>query len=273
MDVVRTVETAVAWLRERLPADFSPACAVTLGTGLGGLGQAVELVTSIPYSDIPGCKTPTVDSHGGTLLAGTLHGRRVLFWQGRFHLYEGFSPAEIAFGVRVSALLGAKVFIATNVSGAINPQFSTGSIMAITDHVNLMGQSPLTGDNHEAWGPRFPDMSRVYSPRLIDLALRKGLEAGLRLERGVYVGVLGPQLETPAETRFFRGLGDAIGMSTLMEVIAAKHMGLEILGLSCLVNKNLPDCMGEVSLEDILAEAVRSEKALSTVVEAVIRDL
>lgn len=273
MDVVRTVEEAAAWLRKRLPAGFAPVCAVTLGTGLGGLGQAVTRATHVPYADIPGCKTPTVASHGGTLVAGTVRGRDVLFWQGRFHLYEGFTPAEIAFGVRVSSLLGAKVFIATNVSGAINPQFSTGSIMAVTDHVNLMGQSPLAGPNHDPWGPRFPDMSRVYSPRLVDLALRKGVEAGLRLERGVYVGVLGPQLETPAETRFFRSVGDAIGMSTLMEVIAAKHMGLEILGLSCLVNKNLPDCMDEVSLEDILDAAARSEESLAKVVEAVIGEL
>lgn len=167
MDIVPSAERAADWLRSRLPAGFAPTCALTVGTGLGGLGRAVTNPTAIAYGEIPGCRTPTVFSHAGTLLAGSLHGKDVLVWNGRFHLYEGFTPAEICFGVRVSALLGAKILIATNVSGAINPQFSTGSIMVLTDHVNLTGHSPLTGPNHDPWGPRFPDMSRVYSPRLI----------------------------------------------------------------------------------------------------------
>ncbi len=266
-------ETAAQWLRERLPEGFRPQAAIILGTGLGDATRDMLPVARFAYADVPGMPGSTVEGHAGLLLAGRLGATDVLAWQGRFHLYEGYTPAQVCMGVRVSALLGAKILVVTNAAGALDPQFTTGGLLAITDHVNLTGQNPLVGPNFDRFGPRFPDMSRVYSPRLLDLAQRHALNLGQRLEKGVYAGVLGPSLETPAETRFLRAIGaDAVGMSTVMEVIAARHMGMEVLGLSCLVNKNLPDCMAEVTLEEILEVAGRSGASLCALLAALTAD-
>ena len=265
-----TARNAADWIRDRLPSGFTPKGAIVLGTGLGDVTRALETVATISYQDIPGFPRSTVESHAGQLLAGRLAGLPVLVWQGRFHLYEGYSPAQVCLGVRVSALLSATILVVTNAAGALDPLFSPGELLAITDHVNLTGKSPLSGPNIDEWGSRFPDMSRVYSQCLLDLAVSEAMRLGIRLERGVYAGVLGPQLETPAETRMLRLLGaDAVGMSTVMEVIAARHMGMEVLGLSCLVNKNLPDCMAEVTIEEVIAVAGVAGKKLSALVEAV----
>ncbi|WP_027190933.1 purine-nucleoside phosphorylase [Fundidesulfovibrio putealis] len=265
-----TTQYAVDWIRDRLPSGFTPKSAIVLGTGLGDVTHALDTVATITYQEIPGFPRSTVEGHAGQLLAGRLAGLPVLVWQGRFHLYEGYSPAQVCLGVRVSALLGATILVVTNAAGALDPLFSPGELLAITDHVNLTGKSSLAGPNIDDWGPRFPDMSRVYSQRLLDLAVSEAMRLGIRLERGVYAGVLGPQLETPAETRMLRLLGaDAVGMSTVMEVIAARHMGMEVLGLSCLVNKNLPDCMAEVTLDEVIAVAGVAGKKLSALVEAV----
>ncbi|MFP5223486.1 MAG: purine-nucleoside phosphorylase [Acidobacteriota bacterium] len=266
-----TTHNAVDWIRDRLPSGFTPKGAIILGTGLGDVTHALETVAAISYRDIPGFPRSTVESHAGQLLAGRLAGLPVLVWQGRFHLYEGYSPAQVCLGVRVSALMGATILVVTNAAGALDPLLSPGELLAITDHVNLTGKSPLSGPNIDVWGPRFPDMSRIYSHRLLNLAASEAMRLGIRLERGVYAGVLGPQLETPAETRMLRLVGaDAVGMSTVMEVIAARHMGMEVLGLSCLVNKNLPDCMAEVTLEEVIAVAAVAGKKLSALVEAVV---
>jgi len=269
-----SVEKAAKHLTGMLPPGFRPEAAIILGTGLGGVTGSLSPVLDASYPDIPGFPASTVQGHAGRLQAGTLSGRPVLVWQGRFHLYEGYTPGQVCMGVRVSALLGARTLIITNAAGALDPKYNAGGLLAIVDHVNLTGQSPLTGPNVEAWGPRFPDMSRVYSPRLLDTAGNCAMRLGIRLERGVYAGVTGPQLETPAETRRLRALGaDAVGMSTVMEVIAARHMGLEVLGLSCLVNKNLPDCMAEVSIEEILAVAERSGEKLSRLLLEIVERL
>jgi purine-nucleoside phosphorylase len=225
----------------------------------------------IEYADIPGFPRSTVQGHEGKFITGLCGDTLICSLQGRFHLYEGYTAAEVCIGVRVLAELGAKSLIITNAAGALNPQFTAGDLMIISDHINLTGANPLTGVNHDLWGPRFPDMSRVYSNRLQRLAMKTGLDAGIRLERGVYLGITGPNLETPAETRAFRRLGaDAIGMSTVLEVIAARHMGMEILGISCLTNKNLPDCMEETSLEDVLAKAKASSHKLEAVLSAMV---
>ncbi|MFP5239990.1 MAG: purine-nucleoside phosphorylase [Acidobacteriota bacterium] len=259
-----SVEKAAKHLAGALPPGFRPEAAVILGTGLGDVAAGLAPVLSADYQSIPGFPESTVPGHAGRLLAGVLRGRPVLVWQGRFHLYEGYTPGQVCMGVRVSALLGARTLIITNAAGALDPMYNTGGLLAIVDHVNLTGRSPLTGPNEDSWGPRFPDMSRVYSPRLLQVAQDCAMSLGLRLELGVYAGVTGPQLETPAETRLLRAAGaDAVGMSTVMEAIAAKHMGLEVLGLSCLVNKNLPDCMAEVSIEEVLAVAQSSGGNLS----------
>jgi len=257
-----------------LPPGFRPRAAVIFGTGLGPAADEVEEACSLPYADIFGFPRSTIAGHAGKLVAGRLRGADILAWLGRFHLYEGYSPAEVCLGARVSALLGAKTLIATNAAGSLNPLHNTGELLAINDHVNLTGKSPLTGPNVDAWGPRFPDMSRAYSARLLTLAGEEAMRLGIRLERGVYAGVHGPQLETPAETRMLRLLGaDAVGMSTVMEVIAARHMGLEVLGLCCLVNQNLPDCMAEVSIEEVLAVAEKAGVKLSALLAAVVERL
>ena len=189
-----------------------------------------------------------------------INGVPALVQQGRCHLYEGRTPAEVCMGVRVMAGLGIHTLVITNAAGAINPHFATGNIMLIEDHINMTGKSPLTGDNETALGPRFPDMSAPY-----DAAL--GL--GMRLEKGVYVGIQGPQLETRAETRMLRGFGaDAVGMSTVLEVIAARHLGLRVAGLSCLTNKNLPDCMEKAELDDIIHVANQVGEKLGTLLTA-----
>ncbi|MFI3272165.1 MAG: purine-nucleoside phosphorylase [Pseudomonadota bacterium] len=272
------VNIAVEHIRQQLPENFVPEVAIVLGTGLGTLADLVQNTISIDYADIPYFPHSTVDSHHGCLTFGYLPhpyrygsdeaspntapadvnplGIPVVLQQGRSHLYEGYQPHDVCMGIRVMATLGAKKLIITNAAGSINPLFDAGSLMLITDHINFTGRSPLVGPNHDDWGPRFPDMSAVYDASLRAIALEEASALGIRLERGIYVGVLGPQLETPAETRMFRNLGiDAIGMSTVHEVIAAKHLGMQILGISSLSNQNLPDCMAEATLEDIIRVA------------------
>lgn len=269
-----TAEAAASWLADQLPRGFSPRAAVILGTGLDIQAGPFQEIKDIAYGTIPGFPGLRNPGHAGRLSAGVLSGTPALLWRGRFHLYEGASPAQICLGVRVSAMLGATALVVTNAAGSLNPLHEVGALLAITDHVNLTGLSALTGVNQDSWGPRFPDMSRAYSPRLIGLAARKAMEQGVRLEKGVYAGVPGPQLETPAETRMLRLLGaDAVGMSTVTEVIAARHMGMEVLGLSCLVNQNLPDCMAEVSVEEVLGVARQCARSLGGLVAAVAGEL
>ncbi len=243
---------------------------LVLGSGLGAVRERISDPVDLPYSEIPGLPQSTVEGHGGFLRAGLLAGRPVLALNGRVHLYEGYSAAEACLPVRVLFELGVRTLMLTNASGALNPLFATGSLMCITDHINLTGQNPLTGPNAQAWGPRFPDMSRAWCPELVDLACAQARQQGLVLERGVYLQITGPCLETPAETRAYRQLGaDAIGMSTAIEAIAARHMGLRILGISCLTNKNLPDCMAETSHQAVLAMAEQAAASLARLLESV----
>ncbi len=270
----RTVESATDYLRGRIAPALPAAAGIVLGTGLGMWADALQDVCKIPYHEIPGFPVSTVPGHAGALVCGRVAGRGVLALSGRFHLYEGYSPAEVCMGVRVLASLGVGAIMLTNAAGALNPQHDAGTLMCITDHVNLTGVSPLTGPNVDAWGVRFPDMCAVWDKGLRELAMEQAARLGIRLERGVYAQVPGPQLETPAETRAYRLLGaDAVGMSTVIEAIAAHHMGARLLGISCLTNKNLPDCMAETSLEEILAVAARGGEALGRLLTAVIAAL
>jgi len=246
---------------------------LVLGSGLGPVTQAMTEAVDIPYAQIPGLPQAGVLGHEGCLRAGLLSGRPVLALCGRTHLYEGRSAQEVCLPVRVLGTLGIKTLILTNAAGALNPDYSAGTLMLIADHINMSGQNPLTGPNDEALGPRFPDMSQVWCPELIALAQRKSKELGLRVERGVYIQIPGPSLETPAETRAYRHLGaDAIGMSTVIEAIAATHMGLRLLGISCLTNKNNPDCMEKISHEDILAMAGRTAHDMAGLIAALAAD-
>lgn len=268
------VQKAIHYIQNKLQPQTLPSIGIVLGTGLGDLADSVADAKSLPYEEIPGFPHSTVCSHAGSLTLGTLAGQPVWLQQGRFHLYEGYSPRQVAMGVRVLAGLGVKTLLVTNAAGALNPQFAAGQLMLITDHINFTGQNPLTGENHDAWGDRFPDMSEAYPENLRDVARAAALEQGIDLARGVYVCVPGPCLETPAETRMFRIMGaDAIGMSTVVEVIAAVHMGVDVLGISCLTNKNLPDCMAKTTVEDVIATAKGAGAELATLVSAIVEKL
>lgn len=266
------VKKAAASIAKACPQ--APKTALVLGSGLGDWVEEGSIRLRIPYGDIPGFPVSTVKGHAGALLLVDVQGTPVFVLSGRFHLYEGYDAGTVTLPIRVLGLLGVTTLIATNAAGALNPLFATGGLMVLTDHINMTGHNPLTGPNIEAWGPRFPDMSQVYCPALRERAMQAALRCGQRLEQGVYVAVAGPSLETPAETRMLRILGaDAVGMSTVPEAIVARHMGMKVLGISCLTNKNLPDCMAATSHEEILDQAGRSAAALGALLCALIPNL
>ena len=222
-----------------------------------------KAATACPMKNCPIFHRATSPSHQGRLCWGRLAKRPVLLSHGRFHAYEGYSLRQVTFPVRVMAALGVKTLVLTNAAGGLNPFFKAGDLMLICDHINFMGDSPLVGDNIDAWGPRFPDLSRVYDPALRQVAQEVARRQGLMLRQGVYVAVKGPHLETPAETRMLRLLGaDAVGMSTVPEAIVAVHAGLRVLGISVLSNLNLPDAMAPIAIEEIVATVARAEPQL-----------
>jgi len=271
-DIQTRALTATEWIKNNCPS--APKTGLVLGSGLGRWIKPAWIQKSIPYADIPGFPVSTVEGHAGALLVAEIKGTPVFIFSGRFHHYEGYRPQEVTLPIVCLALLGADTLILTNAAGALNPLFATGGLMLLTDHINMTGHNPLTGPNIDVWGPRFPDMSQVYCPTLREQAMQAGLACGQRLEQGVYVAVAGPSLETPAETRMYRIMGaDAIGMSTVPEAITAHHMGLKVLGMSCLTNKNLPDCMAETSHAEILRQANASADALGSLLSVLIPNL
>jgi purine-nucleoside phosphorylase len=244
-----------------------PDAAIILGTGLGGLASRIAVDATIEYADIPGFPLSTVESHAGRLLCGTLSGRTVVAMQGRFHRYEGYSLGQVTFPVRVLRALGAETLIVSNACGGMHPLWAAGDLMLIADHINMLGDNPLIGPNDDRLGPRFPDMSEPYDERLRALARAVAAELRITLREGVYVSVPGPNLETRAEYRFLRGLGaDVVGMSTVPEVIVAKHGGMRVLGLSIITDQCLPDALEEASVEKIIAVASRAEPNLTALV-------
>ena len=266
------IEAAVRAVRAR--TTLAPDVAIILGTGLGGLADEMDVEARIPYGDIPGFPLSTVESHAGRLLSGTLAGRSVVAMQGRVHLYEGYSPQEIAFPVRVLARLGARTLVVSNACGGMHPLWSPGDLMLIADHINLLGTNPLVGPNDDRLGPRFPDMSEPYDAELRSLARAVALALGVPLREGVYVAVTGPNLETRAEYRMLRAFGaDVVGMSTVPEVITAVHMGLRVLGLSIITDQCLPDALAPAALDQILAVAREAEPRLTALVRGVIERL
>ena len=229
------LDAAVAAIRSRM--DVSPAVGVVLGSGLGGFADALESTVEVPYDEIPGWPQATAIGHAGTLVLGSFGGVPVAVMRGRAHLYEGLSPAKTVFGVRVLGLLGVRTLVLTNAVGAIDDSLEPGQLVVITDHLNLQGQSPLVGPNDDALGPRFPDMSDAYDPELRAAAKAAAERLGLDLGEGVYAAWLGPAFETPAEIRMLRTLGaDTVGMSVVPEVLAARHMGIRCLAISCVTN-------------------------------------
>ena len=255
----------------RAQSALVPEVAIILGTGLGGLAQAMDVETSIAYDRIPGFPLSTVESHSGRLLLGTLGTRRVVAMQGRFHRYEGYSLQEVTFPVRVLRALGAGTLVVSNACGGMHPLWAPGDLMLIADHINLLGDNPLIGPNDASLGARFPDMSAPYDAALRELARTVAREQGMTLREGVYVAVQGPNLETRAEYRMLRAMGaDAVGMSTVPEVIVAVHAGMRVLGCSIITDQCLPDALHEASLDQILAIAATAEPHLTALVQGVL---
>ena len=249
----------------------TPRVGIILGTGLGTLIQDIADEATIPYEQIPHFPTSTVESHAGRLVCGTLGGKSVIVMQGRFHFYEGYKLQQVTFPVRVMKALGCDTLIVSNACGGLNPQYATGDIMVIEDHINLIGDNPLIGKNDDRLGVRFPDMCHAYDPALVKLAKQVALEEKMSVQQGVYVAVAGPNLETRAEYRFLRTIGaDVVGMSTVPEVIVAVHSGMKSLGFSAITDMCLPDALHPVSLLEILAVAAECEKKLRVLVRKVV---
>lgn len=253
------VEEARDFLASRLAV--RPEVILVLGTGLGGVAELIRDKVVIPYGDIPHFPSSTVTSHAGNLISGRLGARSVVALQGRFHYYEGYSTQELTMPVRVLSLLGPSILLVANASGGLNPGFRPGTLMVIRDHLNFIPENPLRGLNIDEWGPRFPDLSQPYDPQLRQLALACGAELAIEsMAQGIYVAIPGPSLETPAETRYLRQCGaDAVGMSTVPEVIVGIHAGLRVLGIAMVSNVNDPDNLQPILIEDILAQAQVAE--------------
>ncbi|MDL1969939.1 MAG: purine-nucleoside phosphorylase [Candidatus Desulfofervidaceae bacterium] len=272
MNYQEKVEQAVQFIRAQ--TDFTPQIAIILGTGLGKIADVIKPHKIIPYSDIPYFPVSTAPSHQGRIILGTLEGKRVLAFQGRVHYYEGYTLKEVTFPVRVAALLGVRGLLISNAAGGLNPLFQEADLMAIVDHINLMGDNPLRGPNIDSWGVRFPDMVAPYDKELIALLEKVALEVKIKLQKGVYVAIAGPSLETAAETRFLRLIGaDAVGMSTVPEVIAAVHHGLRVLAISVITNVNLPDNYQPAPIEKVIATAQRAEAKLINLITAFLKQL
>ncbi|MCS7166774.1 MAG: purine-nucleoside phosphorylase [Gemmatales bacterium] len=265
------IQEAAAAIRQQWSG--KPRFGIILGTGLGGLREEVQAEVVIPYESIPHFPKATAISHAGNLVGGTWQGRTVVLMEGRVHYYEGYPMQQITFPVRVMKALGCEILILTTACGGMNPQWRKGDLMLIEDHINLMGDNPLIGPNDERLGPRFPDMCYAYDRDLLALAERIGLEEQIRLHRGVYVALAGPNLETRAEYRFLRLIGaDVVGMSTVPEVIVAVHAGLRVLGIAVITDMCLPDALQPVSVADILATAAQAEKPLRTLIRRVVAE-
>lgn len=242
----------------------TPRVAIVLGSGLGGVADAVEDRTEIPYSDIPHFPVSTVEGHDGELAVGSINGVEVVAMKGRFHFYEGYTMEQVTLPVRVFSLMGVRALVLTNAAGGANPDFAPGSLMIITDHINLMGDNPLIGPNDNRFGPRFPDMTEVYSKDYIAAAREVAQETGVALAEGVYLALRGPSYETPAEVRMLRALGgDALGMSTVPEAIVARHSGLQVLGLSCITNTAAGLAGQEINHAEVMEVGKEAGKRLS----------
>ncbi len=255
-DLKMRIEAATAAIKAKLPGNGAIKTGIVLGTGLGGVARKIENAVAIPYTDIPGFAESTVASHAGQMIVGTIAGTPVAAMEGRFHFYEGYSLDQVTFPVRVMKGLGATSLIVTNACGSLNPMHRKGDILIIDDHINLMGVNPLIGSNDDSLGPRFPDMVEPYNQAYTDIAMEIARKNGIPAQRGVYAAMTGPCLETRAEYRMLRVIGaDAIGMSTVPEVIVGVHAGLKILGLAVLTDVCLADALAPCKIEEIIAVA------------------
>ncbi len=266
------IEQAVAYIREHW--NKVPEIGIILGTGLGNLANKIEADIVLSYEDIPFFPSSTVELHAGKLILGTLEGKTIIAMQGRFHYYEGYTMKQITFPIRVMKALGVQTLVVSNACGGLNPQFKRGDIMLIEDHLNLLGDNPLIGQNAPELGPRWPDMVEPYSHRLIELAQQAALENGLTVQKGVYVAVPGPNLETRAEYRYLRNIGaDVVGMSTVPEVIVAVHSGMEVIGFSIITDMGLPDALEPADINSIIQTAGNAEPKMNTIICTMLRKL
>jgi len=266
------IEAAATAVRRRHA--LVPEVAIILGTGLGGLAREIAVEADVPYGDIPGFPLSTVETHAGRLLLGRLGGRPVVAMQGRFHRYEGYDLQQVTFPVRVMHALGARTLVVSNACGGMNPLWSPGDLVLLSDHINLLGDNPLVGPNDERLGPRFPDMSAPYDPDLRAIARQAALDLGIVLHEGVYAAVAGPNLETRAEYRMLRAMGaDVVGMSTVPEVIVANHQGMRTVGISIITDQCLPDALEPADIERIIATAGRAEPQLARLTTALVERL
>ncbi len=267
-DLKVKIQEAVEFIRSR--TQITPKIGIIFGSGISALGEISEKV-EIPYEEIPHFPVSTVKGHPGRLILGRIKGKPVAIMAGRFHYYEGYSMQEITFPIRVMKFLGAEILIVTNAAGAVNPKFRQGDIMLILDHINLLPDNPLRGPNDESLGPRFPSMHEPYDRKLAQLAEEVASHMGISLQRGVYVAIAGPTLETPAEYRMARILGgDADGMSTVPEVIVAKHMGMRVLGFSVITNVADPYDPKPTTHEEVLEVASKTSQKLGNLISEII---
>lgn len=268
--MLESIQHTTAYIKSRI-GDFEPEAGIILGTGLGGLVNEIEVEKQLMYSNIPDFPISTLEFHSGKLIFGKLAGVKVVAMQGRLHYYEGYTMKQITFPVRVMKMLGIKMLYVSNASGSLNPDFKKGALMVIEDHINLQADNPLLGRNEDELGPRFPDMSQPYRRDLIDKALKIAAANNITCHKGVYVAVTGPNLETKAEYRFLRVIGgDAVGMSTVPEVIVANHMGLPVFAISVLTDEGFNDVLQPVSLEKILKVAHEAEPKMTMILKELI---
>jgi purine-nucleoside phosphorylase len=251
--------------------NVQPSIGIILGTGLGGLVKEIKVIDEIPYQDIPNFPVSTVESHSGKLIFGELGGKQVVAMQGRFHFYEGYNMQQVTFPVRVMKLLGIERLFVSNASGGVNPDFEVGEIMILNDHINLFPAHPLIGKNIDELGPRFPDMSEPYDPAMIALAQTIASENNIKVSVGTYAGLTGPTLETPAEYAYVRAIGsDAVGMSTVPEVIVARHMEIPCFAISIITDLGVPGKIHKVSLQDVIDVASRQEPKMTLIMRELI---
>ncbi|MBN2167373.1 MAG: purine-nucleoside phosphorylase [Marinilabiliaceae bacterium] len=264
--MLEKIKTTSDYLKKQ--TGLSPKIGIILGTGIGGLAKEIETEVTIPYTDIPGFPISTVEGHTGALIFGTINGIPVMALQGRFHFYEGYSMREVTFPIRVMKVFGIESLIVSNASGGLNPDYKVGDIMIITDHINMFGTNPLIGRNKDELGPRFPDMSEAYNKQIINRALEIAKKHHIKVKQGVYVGTTGPTFETPAEYNFFRTIGgDAVGMSTVPEVIVARHMNMTCFGISIITDSGAPGQITEVTHEEVQEVAASVEPMMTLIVK------
>ncbi len=270
--MLKKIRETIEYLETRIAV--KPEIGIILGTGLGGLVKEIDITHTIPYEFIPNFPVSTVDGHHGQLIFGTMSGRNIVAMQGRFHYYEGYTMQELTFPIRVMRFLGVELLILSNASGGLNPGFEVGDIMVIDDHINLMKDNPLIGQNETEVGTRFPDMSQAYDPELIAKAFLIGERERIDLKRGVYVAVSGPTYETPAEYNYIRVIGgDAVGMSTVPEVIAARHMGLRCFAVSIISDLGVPGKIVEISHKHVIDAASAAEPKMTRLLQEMLRSV